>query len=194
MARISPLRVDEGGPFARVALRLARRKLGRVPDAFAITARHQGVLATTAAFEVGLERWSAVPAELKELATIKAASLVGCEFCLDIGSWLARTHGITETQLRELHNHRESAAFSERERIVLDYAEAMSRTPVEVGDDLFAALRAQFDERQIVELTAMIAWENQRARANAALDVTAQGFSEGAVCAIPAPPPVALPA
>jgi len=186
MARISPLRVDEGGPFARVALRIARRKLGRVPDSFAITARHQGVLATTAAYELGLERWNALPHALAELVTVKAASVVGCEFCLDIGSWMARTQGITETQLRELHVHRDSSAFSEAERVALDYAEAMSRTPVEVGDDGFAALRAHYDERQIVELTALIAWENQRARSNAALGVTAQGFSEGGACALPA--------
>jgi 4-carboxymuconolactone decarboxylase len=60
----------------------------------------------------------------------------------------------------------------------------MTRTPVEVPDELFAALRNHFDERQMVELTSAIAWENFRARFDHALGIEAEGFSEGAVCAV----------
>ncbi len=68
---------------------------------------------------------------------------------------------------------------------MLDYAVQMTRTPVDVSDDLFEALRAEFDEGQLVELSAAIAWENWRARFNHAFGVESQGFSEGAVCALP---------
>jgi hypothetical protein len=68
---------------------------------------------------------------------------------------------------------------------VLDFAVAMTKTPVEVPDELFAALRAKLDDAQVVELTATIAWENYRARFDHALEIGAQGFSAGAVCAIP---------
>lgn len=68
---------------------------------------------------------------------------------------------------------------------MLDYAVAMTATPVEVPDALFAALRARLDEGQLVELTAIVAWENYRARFNHALGIEAQGFSEGAACALP---------
>ena len=61
----------------------------------------------------------------------------------------------------------------------------MSRTPVAVTDELFAALREHFDERQLVELTNVIALENMRARFNSAFDMTPAGFSEGMVCALP---------
>src|SRR6266700_7497098 len=54
-----------------------------------------------------------------------------------------------------------------------------------VPEELFAALRAALDDAQIVELTATIAWENYRARFDHALEIGAQGFSEGAVCAVP---------
>ncbi len=188
MTRIDPVRPGEGKPLARVALREARRRLGRVPESFAVTAHHQGILSGNAAFELALDRSHAVPTALKELASVKAASVVGCEFCLDIGSWLARTHGVTEAQLRELIGHRDSDAFTAEEKDVLDFAEAMTRTPVEVPEDLFARLRERFDERQLVELTGAIAWENYRARFNAAFDIGAQGFSEGAACAMPAAP------
>ena len=68
---------------------------------------------------------------------------------------------------------------------MLDYAVAMTLTPVEVPDELFAALREHFDEAQLVELTAAVAWENYRARFNHAFGIEAQGFSKGAYCPLP---------
>ena len=68
---------------------------------------------------------------------------------------------------------------------MLDYAVAMTRTPVEVGEELYAALRAQLGEAQMVELTAAIAWENYRARFNRPFLIEAQGYSEGAWCPLP---------
>jgi alkylhydroperoxidase family enzyme len=61
----------------------------------------------------------------------------------------------------------------------------MTRTPVEVPEALFAKLRKLFDEPQLVELTATIAWENYRARFNHAFGIEGEGFSEGAFCALP---------
>lgn len=186
MTRISPLSPREGGLFARVAMRQAARRFGRHVDSFAVKARHTGTLAGNVAFELALERSTAVDAALQKLVTVKAASVAGCEYCLDISSWLARTDGVTEDQLRELLHHRDSARFSDAEKAALDFAEAMSRTPVAVPDEVFAALREHFDDRQVVELASVIAWENYRARFNAALEIAPQGFSEGAVCAQPA--------
>ncbi len=92
---------------------------------------------------------------------------------------------MTEAQLRDLAVYRQSQAFSPLERLVIDYAVEVTRTPVDVPDHLFAALRQHFDEAQLVELTATIAWENYRARFNHALAIEAQGFSEGAYCPLP---------
>ncbi len=52
-------------------------------------------------------------------------------------------------------------------------------------DELFASLREHFDERQLVELTNVIALENMRARFNSAFEMTPAGFSEGMVCVVP---------
>lgn len=100
---------------------------------------------------------------------------------------MSRAEGITEEQLRELHAYPTSAAFSPLERLVIGYAEAMTRTPVEVPESMFAALCEHFNEAQLVELTASIAWENYRARFDHAFGIEAQGFSEGAYCALPEP-------
>ena len=78
-----------------------------------------------------------------------------------------------------------SPDLSELEKLVLRYAVGMTQTPVEVPDELFAELRQHFDERQLVELTSAIAWENYRARFDHAFGIEAEGFSEGAFCALP---------
>ena len=92
---------------------------------------------------------------------------------------------MTEEQLRDLSRYAESKAFDDLERLALDYAVGMTTTPVSVSQDLVAALCRHLDARQLVELTAAIAWENWRARFNHALGVEAGGFSEGAFCPLP---------
>jgi alkylhydroperoxidase family enzyme len=87
--------------------------------------------------------------------------------------------------MRALPNYRESDAFSDLEKLVIGYADGMSRSPVDVPDDLFEALSRHLDAAQIVELTAAIAWENYRGRFNHALLLESQGFSEGGFCLVP---------
>jgi AhpD family alkylhydroperoxidase len=137
------------------------------------------------AFELAFERSRKAPARLKALAEMKAAAVAGCEWCLDFGSWLSRESGVTEKQLAELPRFRDSDAFDEDEKLVLEYAEGISKTPVDVPDELFERMRARFDEPQLVELTFAAGIENLRARVNWALGIESQGYSEGAVCAIP---------
>jgi alkylhydroperoxidase family enzyme len=84
-----------------------------------------------------------------------------------------------------LPNYRADVNFSAVERLVLEYADAITRTPVEISDALFARLRERFDEAELVELTSAIAWENYRARFDHAFGIEGEGFSEGAVCALP---------
>ena len=83
-------------------------------------------------------------------------------------------------------DYRNNALFSETEKLVLEYADAMTQTPVEVAEALFEKLGEKFSEAQLVELTATLAWENYRARFDHAFGVEAEGFSEGSRCALPA--------
>ncbi len=91
--------------------------------------------------------------------------------------------GADEEKIREVPGWRESPRFSEMERAALEYAEAMTITGERVGDELFARLRAFFDEGQIVELTAAVALENFRSKFNVPLGVESQGF-----CMLPKTP------
>ncbi len=98
---------------------------------------------------------------------------------------MGRASGITAGQIANLNNYRTDFNFSELERLVLEYADGMTRTPVEVSDALFAKLRERFTEAELVELTSGIAWENYRARFDHAFGIEAENFTEGAVCALP---------
>jgi len=107
---------------------------------------------------------------------------------------VSRANGVTEEQLAALPHYETTDAFSDVERLVLDYAVAITETPVEVPDALFDALRARFDSAQLVELTASVAWENYRARFDHAIGIGSMGFSEGAFCPLPERKAAALPA
>jgi 4-carboxymuconolactone decarboxylase len=98
---------------------------------------------------------------------------------------VGRANGLTDEKLRALLDPDRSEHLGEAEKLVVAYAVAVTRTPVEVPDELFAALRARFEPRQLVELTSAIAWENYRARFDHAFGVEAEGFSEGRFCALP---------
>jgi alkylhydroperoxidase family enzyme len=98
---------------------------------------------------------------------------------------VGRANGITAEQIAKLASYRTDFNFSELERLVLEYADAMTQAPVEVSNTLFARLRERFSDPQLVELTSAIAWENYRARYDHALGIEGENFTEGAVCALP---------
>jgi AhpD family alkylhydroperoxidase len=186
MARVDGVSGDTRNPFLRLLFWGVQRRLGPVV-ALRGYALSGAVLGGSTGLELGIERVRHVDRRLAGLAELRVAALVGCPFCLDIGSALVSRLGATESQLRELNDHPRSLAFSPLEKRVLAYTDAMTRTPVEIADADVAALRADLGEPALVELTAAIAHENLRARMNHALGYGAQGFSEGGVCALAAP-------
>lgn len=172
----------ESGPVRKVAYGMARKRLGRVPEPFAVAAHHTKIFGAMSGFEMALERSKRVPERYKVLGELRAAMVVGCEFCVDIGSMIARESGLTDDEMKDMIDWRASERFDETDKLVIEYADAISRTPVEVSDEVFDRLHAKFDEEQLVELTAAIAWENWRARFNWAFGLGKEGYSEGAYC------------
>lgn len=147
--------------------------------------RRPQLLAAIGAHEFALISSARVDPHLKALAGLKAAALINCEFCLDIGSALGRIKGLTEAQLRALPAYQRSEEFTELEALVLELAETMTRTPTHIDEDLRRRLLERFTPAQVTELAGEIAWENHRARLNQALDVQPAGFSDATTCAAP---------
>ncbi len=186
MPRIEGLPLDEAPEHVQKIYAGVERIYKKMLDPVSITAHSPDVLAAYLAFERDVRKASALDPALKQLANLKTATLVGCPFCIDIGSAESLEAGVREEQVQELHDYKTSNEFSDVERLVLDYAVAVTHTPVSVDDALFERLRAQFSDAELVELTATVAWENYRSRFNHALGVKSHGFSANGVCALPA--------
>jgi AhpD family alkylhydroperoxidase len=188
MSRIEG-RSSSRSPVIGLLYGAARREVRRItgkalltPD-IPIRAHRLSLLFGYGALEKSVAARPRVPEPLRALAVLKSAVMQGCEMCQDIGSFEARSKGIDEEQLLDLHRYRESPHFDEIECLVLDLAVAMTVTPVQVDDELIGNLRVHFDDRQLVELVNLVAVENLRSRFNAAFGLSAAGFSDGMACA-----------
>lgn len=87
--------------------------------------------------------------------------------------------------MQDLIQFESSSHFDDREKTVLRLAVAMTRTPSNISDELYSALRRHFSEPELVELSAVISWENARARFNRTFDIPAEDFSKGKFCPLP---------
>jgi alkylhydroperoxidase family enzyme len=162
----------------RIGTRISRRRYGVMLDPGAAIAHNMAVGRSYALFELAVERWRTLDRGLKDLAVMAAAASIGCAWCMDFGYWDATVnHEVPAEKIRAIPAWRDSDVFTGLERLVLEYAEAMTDTPPSVTDELVERLRAQLSDAQLVELTAIVAVENLRSRINSALGLTAQGFS-----------------
>jgi alkylhydroperoxidase family enzyme len=132
-------------------------------------------------FQQAVRRGNTVDERIKYLVELKGAQMIGCEFCVDLGSQICRNSGFSDQELLALPHYRESDLFTEREQLALDYAVGVMRTPVDVSDELFARVREHFTEVQLVEMTALLTVVNLD-RFNAAFGIGSAGFSDGMVC------------
>jgi alkylhydroperoxidase family enzyme len=171
------------GIYGGLVKRMARKRLGDVPEGVGVMWNNRKVL--NAGFALGrkAEKWDECDENLKSFAHMAVASVVGCGACLDLGYFTAHNKGLDEAKVREVPRWRESDAFTPLERDVMQYAEAMSQTPPAVTDEMSARLLEALGAPALVELTAIIALENFAARNNVALGIEAEGLS--AACDLP---------
>lgn len=90
---------------------------------------------------------------------------------------MGRKAGLTDEKLHAVLGD-DFAVFNETERLVIELADAMVTAPAKVSDDLYAVLRKQFSEEQLMQLSAQIAFENYRARWNRVFDVESDRIYE----------------
>lgn len=174
------------GILGRALTWYAKRRFGQVPEAMLAMASNRKVLITQSRHELSLARWNALDPQLRALAEMAAASAIECSWCMDFGYYLAHSAGLDLVKIAAAPTWRTSTVFTDLERGVLEYAEAMTATPPTVTDDLVDALRREIGDAALVELTMMVAVENLRSRVNAALGLASQGFSVS--CRVPLHP------
>jgi AhpD family alkylhydroperoxidase len=202
MARIKGVSKSSAGPTVRLAYRFGPRMLrkltGRDPqigngmEPMEIWAHQPKMMMGMGRFNQAVRRARSVDGRLRNLVELKGAQMIGCEFCVDLGSQICRKSGFSDEELLALPRYRQSDLFTEREKVALDYTVAVMRTPVEVTDELFAQMKEHFSDEQLVEITALLTLVNLD-RFNAAFGIGSAGFSEGMVC-VPPDRPAAQPA
>lgn len=186
MPRIPALAPQDAGTIIKLGYRLARKRLGEVPEPFAVLAHHRKLFIAAARHELAVEKaMHVVPPGLIQLAVYRTAWTVGCSWCVDFGTMLQRMDGLDIDRLKEIASFETSDKYTEDERQVIRYADAMTQTPMTVTDDQVASLVEKYGHAGVLELTYQVGLENQRARMNHALDITDQGFASGDSCRVP---------
>lgn len=186
MPRIPAVAPHDAPLLVKIAYRVAGRRFGVVPEPFAVLANHPRLFMASARHELALEKATrVVPGALIQLAVYRTAWTLGCSWCVDFGVMLQRLDGLDVERLRDISEFETSAAFTEVEREVIRYADAITATPTTVTDEQVARLVDAHGLDGVVELTYQISHENQRARMNHALGIVDQGFSSGDSCRVP---------
>ncbi len=202
MARIQGVTKSNAGPMVRLVYRLGPRMMkkltGREPQSgsglepMEIWAHQPKMMMGMGKFNQAVRKGKSVDGRLRNLVELKGAQMIGCEFCVDLGSQICRHSGFSDEELLALPRYRHSDLFTDREKLALDYAVAVTRTPVEVTDELVARMKKHFSDAQLVEITALLTVVNID-RFNVAFGIGSAGFSEGMVC-VPPDRPAANPA
>jgi AhpD family alkylhydroperoxidase len=173
------------GLFARILAAGAKKSFGREMKSAGVFANHPRMMFGFMRFNRSAERTPHVPKLLAELGVLRAATMVGCPFCIDIASEYSRRAGLTDEQLLRLNDAHACGLFDADQIMVIDLATGMTVTPGQVDDELIERVQARLGVKGTMELVQLIAWENARSRQNVALGIGAEGFSDGKACALP---------
>lgn len=161
--------------YLRPLFRLQRRRWGQVLLPALTWARVPAYYLALIHFYAAVERKSSpLEPRLRSLVQTRVSQLAHCAFCVDINSQLAAERSGSLELALALGEWRSSALYSGRERLALEYAEAVSEGTV--SDELSRRAKAEFGEDGLVELTGLAAFQGMSARFNAALDIPAQGL------------------
>jgi AhpD family alkylhydroperoxidase len=194
MARIHGVQQADAGLKVKLVYRLAPKmmkkltgreaQIGSGIEPMEIWAHQPKMMFGMGKFNQAVRKGTSVDQRLKNLVELKGAQMIGCEFCVDLGSQICRNSGFSDAELLALARYRQSDLFTEREKLALDYTVGVMRTPVEVTDELVERMKEHFSDEQLVEVTALLTVVNLD-RFNAAFGIGSAGFSDGMVCVLP---------
>lgn len=158
-----------------------KRRYGTVLEPARLWGRTPRVFAALALLYGALDRRSSpIDPALRMLVTVRVSQINDCGFCVDVNAATALKRNISEAKLLAIMTFADSALFSAPEKAALAYAETMTYTDRRPSTPEFARLREHFSDDAIIELTALISFQNLSSKFNAALQIPPQGF-----CAVP---------
>jgi len=154
-----------------------KRKYGAILEPARLWGRTPRVFAGLATLYGALDRKSSpIEPSLRSLITVRVSQINWCPFCVDINSATAVKRHVSEEKLADLAHFEDSGLYSDREKAALAYAETVTHSEQDTTKLHFERLRCHFDDDGIIELTALIAFQNLSSKFNASLAVASQGF------------------
>ena len=168
MARI-PYADTGRADIAPLAARIKAERGGKLLNLYRMLLQSPPVAEGWLAFLTSIRQKSGLAPRVRELVIMRVAVLNAAEYEFQAHLPFVQKEGVTEAQIAALRTG-DTALFDERERAALAYADAMTRS-IRVSDDVFAALRRNFDDREIVELTATVGAYNLVSRFLEALQI-----------------------
>ncbi len=197
MARIEGVSRKQASPMTKIAYRFGPRMMmkltGRAPqtgsglEPMTIWAYAPKMMMAMGKFNRPMRKGKTIPHRIQNLVELKGSAMIGCEYCVDLGSQICRNSGFSDEELLAIPNYRSSSLFSDEEKAALDFAVGFMRTPLDISDEVFANAQKHFSNRQLVELAGLLTLVNLD-RFNAAFGIGSAGFSEGMVCVQPERP------
>lgn len=179
MARIQPKKIQDYSLFTRSLFFIQKKKYGAVPEPLLLWGRTPRVLRRFLSLFKALDRKdSPLTPQLRALVCVKVSQINDCPFCVDMNAAMALQRGSAQEKLTALPEFELNPLFSLQEKIALKYAQHITQSQQTVDDLLFKELTQHFNEDAIVELTALIAFQNMSSKFNAALGAKAFGFCQ----------------
>jgi uncharacterized peroxidase-related enzyme len=182
MMRIAPVRRDSDGDFETV-FETTEAVMGYVPNSMLIMARDPALLAAFAELSaVIVARRGRIDPGLKALIMYVVSRSAGCQYCVAHSANLAASLAIPVRKVEDVWKYEKSPEFNDAERAALRFAQAAGQVPNAVTDTDFVELRRHFDEDEILEIVAAVAFLGFLNRWNdtlaTTLEATPRDFAE----------------
>lgn len=175
--RIAPKAANEYAWYLKPFFWNQKRKYGAVLESALAWARSPRLFLGVAFLYGMIDRKSSpIDPVLRTLVTVRVSQINSCSFCVDLNSATLVKRGVPFEKVLALADWHRSSLFDDRERLALEFAEAVTKSDQTVSDQLMTRLKQQFDDDSLVELTGLISFQNMSSKFNSALSIPAQGF------------------
>lgn len=178
MTRIEPLKKEEAQGETKEILESIEKQFGMIPNLFATIAHYPKALKPIIELYHAISKESTIEPLLQELANLETSRINKCHYCLAHHTQMAKLSGIKDSQLKAWQEGQLKDAFSEKEKMVIEYARQVTSDAENISEELFKWLKSYFSDKEIVNLTLIIGLMNLFNRFNGALKVELENVKE----------------
>ncbi|MDP3532257.1 MAG: carboxymuconolactone decarboxylase family protein [Alphaproteobacteria bacterium] len=167
--------------YVRLIFYFQKKKYGYVLNSSLIWAKSPKIFLALSRLYSSIDRkYSPISPILRSLIIVRVSQINGCAFCIDLNISVLVKRGVDLNKVQSLPNWPTSTLFDEQEKLVLEYTEAVTDSTQKLSAPLKQRMNEHFTQKELVEITALVAFQNMSTKFNNAFDIEPQGF-----CSIP---------